>query len=75
MSQRKKARRKREFENDGKSDTCMNSQCGQGKRQHKTEKMRLAQLKGGFSAVTQNLEPTKKQTPREMVSLCYRSKV
>jgi hypothetical protein len=72
---KEESKKKREFENNGKSDTCMNSQFGQGKRQHKTEKTRLAQLKGGFSAVTQNLEPTKKQTPREMVSLCYQSKV
>jgi hypothetical protein len=28
------------------------------------KKMRLAQLKGGFSVVTQNLEPTKKNTKR-----------
>jgi hypothetical protein len=35
---KEESKKKREFENDGKSDTSMNSQCGQEKRQHKTEK-------------------------------------
>jgi hypothetical protein len=35
---KEESKKKREFENDGKSNTSMNSQCGQGKRQHKTEK-------------------------------------
>jgi hypothetical protein len=40
----------------------------------KQRKNKISPAKGWFSAVTQNLEPTKK-TPREMVSLCYWSKV
>jgi hypothetical protein len=45
---KEESKKKREFEKDGKSDTCMNSQCGQGKRQHKTEKNEISPAKGWF---------------------------
>jgi hypothetical protein len=53
----------------------MNSQFGQGKRQHKTEKNEISPAKGWFFSGHTKRRAHQKQTPREMVSLCYQSKV
>jgi hypothetical protein len=71
LSQRKEeSKNKRDFKNDGKSQTFMNSQHGLEKKfDRKEEKRTLTQVKGGLSAVTPDMAPTKKT--RETVSSHY----